>query len=38
MFLGLHYVFFGAAQDTLDTFKEIFEDLDTVHGKLGHTV
>ena len=30
-------MFSGAAQDTLDTSKEILEDLDTVHRELGCT-
>ena len=35
--LGLRHVFSGAAKDTLDTFKEILEDLDIVHRELGYT-
>ena len=35
--LGLRHVFSGAAQDTLDTLKEILEDLDIVHRELGCT-
>ena len=33
--LGLRHVFSGSAQDTLSTFKEILEDLDTVQTELG---
>lgn len=33
--LGLRHVFSGSAQDTLDTLKEILEDLDIVQDKLG---
>lgn len=33
--LGLCHVFSGSAQDSLNTFKEILEDLDTVQTELG---
>jgi E1A/CREB-binding protein len=33
--LGLRHVFSGSAQDTLDTLKEILEDLDVVQEKVG---
>lgn len=33
--LGLRHVFSGSASDTLSTFKEILEDLDTVRHQLG---
>ncbi len=33
--LGLRHIFSGAAQDTLDTFKEILADIDCVHQHLG---
>ena len=37
--LGLRYVFSGSAQNTLETFKEILDDLDAVQEALGrHTV
>ena len=32
--LGLHHIFSGSAQNTLDTFKEILKDLDTVQKQL----
>ena len=36
--LGLRHFFSGAAQDTLDTFKEIMADIDDVHKHLGKTL
>lgn len=33
--LGLRHVFSGSAQDTLDTLKEILDDIDSVHSALG---
>ena len=33
--LGLRHVFSGSAQDTLDTLKEILDDIDSVHNALG---
>ena len=33
--MGLHHIFFGSAQTTLDTMKEILEDLDMVQQALG---
>ena len=33
--LSLHHVFSGSAQDTLDTLKEILDDLDMVQREIG---
>ena len=33
--LGLHHIFSGSAIDTLDTFKEILEDIDNVQKAIG---
>ena len=33
--LGLRHVFFGSAQDTLETLKEILDDIDSVQLALG---
>ena len=35
--LGLRHIFSGSSQTTLDTLKEILDDLDTVHIELGRT-
>ena len=35
--LGLRHVFSGSAQDTLDTLKEILDDIDSVHSALGRS-
>ena len=33
--LGIHLVFSGSAQNTLETLKEILDDLDMVHKQMG---
>lgn len=35
--LGVRHVFSGSAQDTIDTFKDIYSDIDSVHQLMGES-